>query len=805
MSFRESNEEGQASGKGTSNQGTIDEAYLRDIASQTLLPLEAQDSASLPQQVGTSQAPTLNSQSSTMGVASQSTSELQPTPHMNSASQVPPRPIPGLNNTNIFARPSTVAYVPRLGPSGGRVPDRRASHRRTQSRVNRNLFASGSYQNPRIQEMPNTPTPSKLSLQDDEKTPKPARAQSNQNSNGSHNWNINIPLRPRGITSGPQTSHTARGNFSLGELLHRDYSSSFVPDRTGAESYLPSGLSDPFTSSSHRQQPNVPKALIMRDSYDIFNASILQRVDRECNTSRYRNTPGAIVKYHQLAMADDIFYSGIWKGMFMVNQGCIIEYHNPAPSCPQVEESQRADRRLRFILTRDIHKTLGWCRVVGGKALVPAPKMPLPPAEYYNTLNLWLFFFQRAGGSQDVNRYAELVAPTHIDRSRDANKCNMITLGMHPGDSRYYAALRPATPAETDAAATEPGYHFLHSIDINTEPAIDPELATADQPTCLADNVDYAMAVGLPDSATTVTYKGIFPDQHEVPMNLFTGNMMGSSVTNMASAASGLDAVTSSMNMQGLRPIPGLTLTSNAQIPFIDTVTNFSAPLTSTTPFPPVDFNTEPSGVGFSSALSADTLPVPNIPASEPNTSLADTTSILDSAMASGATTEPVVTNPVFTTEPAVTTAPMVSADPIAEFMDLDSMFSYRQTSPLLPPPLDTPSSAIDNVFDIEGLDMMVDGNEFSAALPGPLNIWHPLPSSQLDGPLSAEDNPTTGFSLAEDDPMNLILQFNNNVESSQSITDTSNNQNANEVQDEGSHGDGQGETGDGDVQMTSE
>ncbi|KAJ8121458.1 hypothetical protein ONZ43_g2095 [Nemania bipapillata] len=246
----------------------------------------------------------------------------------------------------------------------------------------------------------------------------------------------------------------------------------------------------------------------MSDDYDVLNRAVLDRVHRRCTVSDYRNTVRAIATYHQSAMADDLFYHGYWKGLFMVNEGAIIEYHNPAASHPEgIAERQRTDRRLIFIWTHDINGRSGWCRVVENSALIPVPGMQEPPVEFQGTLNLWRFFFDRirAPGARSPSRYAELVAPRHIDNGVNANTVNMTRLGMTPGADPSRAALRVATRAEIAAAETAPGIRYLTPADPS-----------------LPSNADYIMAVGSPNVGggslkTGIRYPGEFPDMNENP------------------------------------------------------------------------------------------------------------------------------------------------------------------------------------------------------------------------------------------------------------------------------------------------
>ncbi|KAI1127414.1 hypothetical protein F5Y10DRAFT_266094 [Nemania abortiva] len=232
-----------------------------------------------------------------------------------------------------------------------------------------------------------------------------------------------------------------------------------APESSSSASTGPSTSSDPFmgydngeNNETSQSASSHPRRMILSDNYDIFDQGLMERVGRELLNSRYRLTPGMIATTHQLAMADDHFYERRWHGLLMINETSVLEYHNPAQSRPDVRDDQRTDRRLVFVYAQTIDTSMRWFLVVNGRGLVPAPQMQGPPE---NALNLFQYFFMRAGGPANINRYATLVAPGLVDRSNAALNSNILLLGMNPEANQQTAALRVATPAET--AAAQPG------------------------------------------------------------------------------------------------------------------------------------------------------------------------------------------------------------------------------------------------------------------------------------------------------------------------------------------------------------
>ncbi|KAI0427058.1 hypothetical protein F5Y09DRAFT_350727 [Xylaria sp. FL1042] len=310
---------------------------------------------------------------------------------------------------------------------------------------------------------------------------------------------------PLNVPSGLPTRGMVTGTFKDPASRPYLHPSITVPNETGfSNCTLP--LANPFigtyddneTKVPTRGLPSSPTATIMEDGYDVFNPSLLSRVENECRTGRYRNTPQAIATYHQLGMADDLYYSGIWKKKFIMNWASIFEFHNPALSCPNTPDHKRRDRRALFHIVKEEGGRTSWYKIFGGKLMVPAYKMKLPPAEYVDVLDLLSYFFSRAQCVPDIERYAELVAPLYIDRSPRADDDNKNRVGMFKEADKNTTALRCATMEE----AMSPEALTLPDL-IPTILASSPAGGnTPDVPAVEFAAVDTGMA-GVPSTSTT--------------------------------------------------------------------------------------------------------------------------------------------------------------------------------------------------------------------------------------------------------------------------------------------------------------
>lgn len=223
-----------------------------------------------------------------------------------------------------------------------------------------------------------------------------------------------------------------------------------------------------------------PIAVVMGHKYDPFNVMLMNRVIGQCVDPRYKNTPAAIATYHQLAMADDLFFDWIWTGKFLVNESYIFEYQYRARSRPEMPDQARRDRRVIFLFAKDqTTGTLGWHKVVNGFVCRKPCGMQAPPAEYEDTLNLWQYFFRKAGGPVDMNRYAQLVAPNYIDYSQEAVRENKRLTNMVPGPTASRAAYHHATEdiISSDEAKSIPD--FIPSRDVDVGPIASDTLASA--------------------------------------------------------------------------------------------------------------------------------------------------------------------------------------------------------------------------------------------------------------------------------------------------------------------------------------
>ncbi|KAI0107769.1 hypothetical protein GGR51DRAFT_559102 [Nemania sp. FL0031] len=308
--------------------------------------------------------------------------------------------------------------------------------------------------------------------------PRPAEVQNHQGLSGDDDG-LDTPTRPRGRVINPPDGAVADPgpNLMRAQIMARTFPQ-YAPGPSGAQDPLEGSsplisqtiLSDPFTGRNDEGDDNEasvrtlspPKSRILDDNFDVLNQPLLDWVARQCRDSRYRNTPTAIMTYHQLRMADCLVYRNTTtKRKFMINETCIIEYHNPGETLPLVADELRTDRRLIFVFVEGPNRRKCWCRVRSNRILVPTPQMLPPPAEFENVLNLWQYFRLRTNFPSSVEAYAELVAPGYVDRSYDAVNSNILRLGMHPEANPDTAAFRLATMEEAIEAEADPEPKFL--------------------------------------------------------------------------------------------------------------------------------------------------------------------------------------------------------------------------------------------------------------------------------------------------------------------------------------------------------
>ncbi|KAI2638624.1 hypothetical protein GGS21DRAFT_449411 [Xylaria nigripes] len=216
---------------------------------------------------------------------------------------------------------------------------------------------------------------------------------------------------------------------------------------------------DPMDTSDDEEMcpaPDIPRrpfnAIIKRDGFDVLNPQILERILKACKETPYINTPQAIFTYHQLELADQIFYRGMWRQLFMVNDAQIFEYHQPELFSQATKDATRQDRRLIYVWVNNSSGGPTWCRVFKGNKIFPVPTMMPPPAKFDNVLNLKGYLLERLPdiGLMD---YARGIAPEQVDFSPEGDDINAALLGMHQHADRAAAALVPATREEAATRA----------------------------------------------------------------------------------------------------------------------------------------------------------------------------------------------------------------------------------------------------------------------------------------------------------------------------------------------------------------
>ncbi|KAI0976901.1 hypothetical protein F4678DRAFT_456181 [Xylaria arbuscula] len=245
-----------------------------------------------------------------------------------------------------------------------------------------------------------------------------------------------------------------------------DYTNSFMTNPGGAEQYnhasVPTDQSAVHYNNSMVENPPLeqsqyPLVDVLEDGYNVVNPSVIERVINDLRNllsginqlteHGRRNTPGEIAFFHQLHMADDLFYGGIWNGNFMVSGSYVFEYHNAPPLRPNMPDRDRTDRRLLLSWVQDSVGNSGWCHVFNQNQITPARGMVAP------VLDLEEYFFRRVRCDHTLEAYANIVAPQYIDYSTEAQHHNVPVVGPYVAAQRATAALWNAT--ETDGSMVE--------------------------------------------------------------------------------------------------------------------------------------------------------------------------------------------------------------------------------------------------------------------------------------------------------------------------------------------------------------
>ncbi|KAI0203451.1 hypothetical protein F4808DRAFT_20161 [Astrocystis sublimbata] len=223
-----------------------------------------------------------------------------------------------------------------------------------------------------------------------------------------------------------------------------------APTESSASSLLDHNMASAGNNKSNNSVASAmaepPMSFTLSDGYDVLNPALLAHVNEQCAKSALFNTPQAIVTWHQLGMADDLFYGGIHRGRFIVNNHYVIEYHNPSREKPVgVPDHARQDRRPIMVWVERNGRPECYA-VMQGNVLLPASdRMAKTPADLENALNL-LDYFNHRVLTLNVDEYAKAVAPKWIDRTPEAQNQNKLLVGMTPGSDN--AVWRTATAAE---------------------------------------------------------------------------------------------------------------------------------------------------------------------------------------------------------------------------------------------------------------------------------------------------------------------------------------------------------------------
>ncbi|KAK5632763.1 hypothetical protein RRF57_008477 [Xylaria bambusicola] len=401
-----------------------------------------------------------------------------------------------INDEMIWSNQPLMPPVEHLGPDleAAINAECRAGWARAEARKNSPHF-SRVRTSPTAYKLPSSSPPVAPAVSDQEEPMEPPETQ--------HQHMVDPSLTPYGII--PMLGQ-ATGNANEGAQANTSTSpsaASFMPSisnlveqtpqASGSQSSsLPHGPSGNTSMGSHgmnmsRGPPAAPRydsnVIITSDGFNVFHPTLLTKVASECAKGIFRSCPQAVVTFHQLLMADHLYYSGIWAGWFVVNENVLVEYHRPAAAMPDISEHRRRDRRGAILRCKGLFDETGWCGdtgevivreytdpVTGGKrekrskVFAPVEEMETRPAREIHVLNLRKYFYNRSLCS-DINEYARLVAPGWVDYSLDAVYDNLKLLGVQA------AANNPALVVQAPDDESDPPPRPEMPADNNPEPA----------------------------------------------------------------------------------------------------------------------------------------------------------------------------------------------------------------------------------------------------------------------------------------------------------------------------------------------
>ncbi|RWA07711.1 hypothetical protein EKO27_g7392 [Xylaria grammica] len=459
---------------------------------------------------------------------------------------------------NPFGHSSKSAWEPTRGVLSGRLPDRYSSHASLDagamgggnasqitwpSTVDpKEPAISGIRQNTR----PSSELP-RYSLVESPKRPK-VQTQKFYDPNQTSGTSVSSSGRIAGRTN-EQALGEARSKAS-GDLTVIPYSRAFQPlatqivanqDRTNlpaggrreidpnnAPPLFPNPLMGSFNLEDAVKEPTVGpprrhRATVMGDNYDVLSASLVARVRKGCLKGPY-NASKWIATNHQLMMADDLFYGGVWKERFMLNEDTIIEYHNPASSRAEVGGTKRTDCRTIFLLMQDSRDGSVWCKTFGGNKMAASLEMEGDNTEFRGVLNLWKYFFHRAGGDQTYDGYATLVAPDYIDHSLSAAGEDAVLLSFALRFNLTPIAPFKATPEEALSEEARSIPDFIPAVSFSPASSVaviaDPPFAAAN-PDTTEPSADDGTNSNIADPSSVQF--GTFPDPSPVHSDTIQG------------------------------------------------------------------------------------------------------------------------------------------------------------------------------------------------------------------------------------------------------------------------------------------
>ncbi|KAI1432753.1 hypothetical protein GGR50DRAFT_696721 [Xylaria sp. CBS 124048] len=186
--------------------------------------------------------------------------------------------------------------------------------------------------------------------------------------------------------------------------------------------------------------PQVPYPIdymIKAEGIDIMKPEVLMEISRRCRQALEEDesfvlTPESILTFHQLVLADELFYTGAWRKKFLINNMRVLEYHAPELCKPMGDKRDDCRICFCFLISRRADMPSTWCALINGQPALFRSPVQILPVEHGSLLNLRAFILDRIPGVGRV-QYARSIIPGFTKPAHDTRGVNQAqsTSGAH--------------------------------------------------------------------------------------------------------------------------------------------------------------------------------------------------------------------------------------------------------------------------------------------------------------------------------------------------------------------------------------